>query len=138
MRRFLAFAIAASALLAPVLADDSAKTAPDAKAKLVGTWESTPRQDGTRQLKYITPTHFVWVIYDVEKKTPLGSAGGTWTLKGDTYKETVDFAADGWEHLRGKTVELTSKVDGDKWTVQGTLDTGFKIDETWERQKSRD
>lgn len=136
MRYSLALALAALCLV-PVGSggDDSSKAPPDASRKLIGTWEARRPLDGSRQLKYITPTHFVWVIYDVERKTPVGTAGGTWTLDGDAYKETIEFASDGWEHLRGKTIALTSKVDGDRWSVSGTLDTGFKIDETWDRKK---
>lgn len=116
--------------------DDSSKTSPEARRKLVGTWENPKSaQGGFRQLKYVTPTHFVWVIYDAEKRTPVGTAGGTWSLQGETYKEKMDFASDGWEHLRGKETEYNIKLDGDKWSIKGTLDTGFKIDETWERRK---
>ena len=137
MRSRLALPLA-SLLLVPLAAHgDGTQPAPaEAKRKLVGAWESRRKPDGYRQLKYIAPTHFIWVIYDVEKKDPVGTAGGTWTLRGDTYVEAFDFASEGWVHLRGKTIGLTSKVDGDRWTVQGTLDTGFKIDETWDRQKA--
>lgn len=138
MRNLLALALALLPFT-PLNAhgDDSAQGPQDAKRKLLGTWESRREKDGYRQLKFITPTHFLWVIYDVEKKDPVGTAGGTWTLRGDTYEETFDYASEGWAHLRGKTIGLTSKVEGDKWTVEGTLDTGFKIEETWDRQKPK-
>lgn len=120
-----------------VYGDVSPQTIPDTKQRLIGTWESQREADGFRQLKYITATHFIWVIYDVERRNPVGTAGGTWVLRDDTYEEQIEYASEGWAHLRGKTIGLKPSVKGDTWTVTGTLDTGFKIDETWKRQKAK-
>ena len=51
------------------------------------------------------------------------------------YIERCEFASAGAEHLRGKENSFTSKIDGDNWSSSGILDTGFKVEETWERQK---
>ena len=90
---------------------------------------------GVVHLKHITPTHWTWVIYQKERKTPVAVAGGTWTLEGDTYKERCDFAGTGFEHLRGTETPYASKVDGDRWSIKGTVSNGAKVDETWTRQK---
>lgn len=107
---------------------------PDAeklRSDLVGTWEVvTPDlPEGLRDLKHITPTHFTWVIYSKGEMSPVGSAGGTWSLEGNQYKERCEFASQGWEHLRGKEATFTIKIEGEKLLQGGVLDTGFKVNE---------
>ncbi len=107
------------------------------KEKLVGTWESPNVPKNLRHYKHLTPTHFTWVIYDRAKMVPLAAAGGTWTIKGGDYREQCEFATEGHEHLRGREIPLIVRVEGDKWFLKSTPDTGFQVDELWVRQKSK-
>jgi hypothetical protein len=43
------------------------------------------------------------VTYDRDTKVVFSACGGTWTLKGDKYEETNEFATDSMAHTRGKS-----------------------------------
>jgi hypothetical protein len=115
--------------------DDGKPDAERLRKELVGTWEVvTPEiRKGFRDLKHITPTHFTWIIYSEEEMAPYATAGGTWSLEGNQYRERCEFSTKAHAHLRGKEATLTVKIDGDKLFLEGVLDTGFKINEVWKR-----
>lgn len=70
----------------------------------LGTWQlasykyGTNRQDfadfpsGQRRIKLITQTHFAWVQFDTATKLSQSIAGGSYSLSGDMYTESIDFA----------------------------------------------
>src|SRR4051794_35975302 len=71
--------------------------------KHLGTWklistkygndkEFTKYPESSSRLKLITSTHFTWLEVNAETKKVLASAGGHYTLSGNTYTETIDFA----------------------------------------------
>src|SRR5262252_7622812 len=73
----------------------------------VGTWKlvSTKYADAkdftkytgpSSRLKIINPTHFTWVEVDQAKRVS-AMAGGRYTLSGNNYTETIDFAGAGME-----------------------------------------
>jgi hypothetical protein len=112
----------------------------------LGTWQlvSTKYGDATnftdypperRRIKMITATHFTWVDYAVDTKKVGSMAGGTYTLKGNAYTETIDFAGEGMEPYAGQKQEMTISVDGDKLFQSGHLSSGLKIEEHWRRIK---
>ena len=116
--------------------------------KLEGTWtvlsikygidkefSSFPKDKG--HIKLLTPTHFMWVVYDVATKKVESSAGGTYSLDGNTYREQIDFASGEVEALVGKPQIFTTKLDGDTWSLAGTLSNGLKIEEVWKRIPSK-
>jgi hypothetical protein len=111
----------------------------------VGTWKliSTKYGDAkdftmysgpSLRLKIINPTHFTWLEVD-ESKHVRSTAGGRYTLSGNTYTETIDFAGEGMDAYLGKPQKFTIKVDGDKLLQSGALSDGLKIEENWERVK---
>lgn len=114
---------------------------------LVGTWKcvsakydgkDAARPDGYTQLKHVTPTHFIWVLYDSEGKVVAGM-GGTCTIKGEEYVETPDYyMGEGFEALKGKAQEFKWKVDGKKWIHNGKLSSGTTVEEVWERVGGKD
>jgi hypothetical protein len=126
------------------------KPVSDSKAErkispLVGTWELvsekwdtatefTPPPAERKSLKFITPTHFIWVWVDPKKKIT-NSMGGTYTHEGDSYIENPEFAAEGMEAYVGKAQKFTAKIEGDKWTHSGVLSEGQKLVEIWQRVK---
>jgi hypothetical protein len=120
---------------------------PDKQATpLVGTWELvlekwndakefTGPSAERKSLKFITPTHFIWVHVDPTTKKISNSMGGTYKLKGDSYVETVEFAFEGMEAYVGKEQKFTAKLEGDKWTHSGVLSGGQKLEEIWRKVK---
>ncbi|HEY6225986.1 MAG TPA: hypothetical protein VI282_02580, partial [Verrucomicrobiae bacterium] len=78
---------------------------------------------------------FVWLEVQNDSKTVLASAGGKYTLVGDAYTETIDFAGAGMEPYLGKPQKFTIHVDGDKLTQAGDLSDGLHIEEIWQRVK---
>lgn len=109
-----------------------------ARRALLGTWESTlpaGTPKSMRCVKHITPTHWTWVAYDRDTKVALSACGGTWTLKGDKYEETNEFATEDMKHARGKAFAFNYKIDGDKWFLKGGPDLEIHVDDVWVRLK---
>ena len=73
------------------------------------------------------------MAYDRDTKVAFSACGGTWTLKGDKYEETNEFATEDMKHARGKVFAFGSKIDGDKWFVKGGPDLEIDVDEVWVR-----
>jgi hypothetical protein len=114
--------------------------------KHLGTWklvstkygkakEFEKYREGSTRLKLITSTHFTWLEVNGANKQVVGSAGGRYTLSGNTYTETIEFAGQGMESYLGKAQKFTIKVDGDKLFQSGDLSDGLHIEENWERVK---
>lgn len=105
--------------------------------RLQGTWEQIydgPRQ--LKQIKIINEDHFVWVTYDVLSKVAVATAGGTYTLDGDTYKEQIEFGRFGTPALQklvGTEQTFKVEIDGDQLIQTGTLSDGTKLRETMTR-----
>lgn len=135
MKRIICGCAVVLVLLAAARGGEEKPDTEKVKGAIVGTWEmATPElPEGFRDLKHITPTHFIWVIYRKNEMDPVASAGGTWSVVGDQYTERCDFATPGHEHLRGKEMTFTVKIEGDKLVQKGVLDTGAKVDEIWKR-----
>jgi len=133
------------ACLVALAADKPA--APEKKASpLVGTWELVSERWGDakeftappadrKSLKFITPTHFIWVWTDPKTKKISNSMCGTYKHDGDSYTETIEFAFEGMEAYLGKEQKFTAKLDGDKWTHSGVLSEGQTLEEIWKRVK---
>jgi hypothetical protein len=109
------------------------------KIKIEGTWELVSRDIGNfservKEIKLISAKHFVWVVYDVKKRKPLFTGGGSYTLAGDSYTEHMDFMdGKGAERLVGKDQVFTVKMDGEMLTLSGALSDGENLAETWRR-----
>jgi len=141
--RRLAVVLVAAAAIA-VRADEPAKG--QAANPLVGTWKAVSakyggqeasRPDGYTHLKHVTPTQFMWAIYDKDGKVEAGLGGG-YTLKGNEYVETPEYGMGGvLDQLKGKPQTFTWKVEGNKWYHTGKLSTGLTIEEVWERVEKK-
>jgi hypothetical protein len=128
-----------------VVAAQNPSSAGVKSSPLVGTWElmSEKWNDATeftsppaerKHLKFITPTHWIWVWVDPDKKIS-NSMGGTYTHEGDSYIETVQFAFPGMEAYVGKDQKFVAKLTGDTWNHSGVLSEGQKLEEIWKRVK---
>jgi hypothetical protein len=123
-------------------ADDNPNAAFDAKRlhrELPATWECVSQQaDQPKELqfiKHVTPTHFTWVIYDRQQNAILAVTGGTWSLKDGHYEETIEFASDDIQQLRGKSFPFTIQLVGDRWEHKSAPGSEIDVDEVWTRMK---
>lgn len=107
------------------------------RGRVEGTWEhALDNAPGVRQIKILNQDHFMWVVYDLGSGKALASAGGTYTLDGNTYAEHVEFGNfGGASEVLGKKITFQIKLDGDTWQLSGALADGTKIDEEWKRVK---
>jgi hypothetical protein len=112
----------------------------------LGTWQLTSAKYGDakdftdfpkelRRVRLINATHFTWVQYDSQSKKVASLAGGPYTLQGDAYTETIEFAGEGMESYLGKKQIFKIKVDGDKFLQSGQLSDGTRLEEVWQRVK---
>ena len=108
---------------------------------LIGTWVlvgtpdkvGEPPESGGR-FKFYTGKH--WCITEADPKTGkvVFHHGGTYTLEGDTYTETVEYANESTAGLVNKMFKFKVKVEGDTHTQIGIGDDNpFK--EAWKRVK---
>jgi hypothetical protein len=110
-----------------------------------GTWELVSykygpsqsafidRTESLQRLKVINKTHFIWVDFDKSGKV-MQSAGGTYTLNGDTYTEFLGFGY-GMDQYLKTNPQFTIKIDGDMLFQTGLLTPDYKIEEIWKRVK---
>ena len=136
-----------------------AKPAIQSELDISGTWElAAYKEQGdsvyseypefTRVIRHITPTHYLWVYYNKEGDEVLMQGGGTYSLVGNTFTETVDHAYSTADLIElGVTFPFNCKLEGNKWYHAGNIkvalkdpETGqrtetvtFKIDEIWKR-----
>jgi hypothetical protein len=113
--------------------------------EILGTWKLVSAKYGDREvkvldlgttLKHITNTQFMWVSYDPETKLISRTSGGTWTTKGGQYVETAEYGlGNDFETIRGKEHTFTLRIEGDTWFHTGSLASGLKIEEKWDRVK---
>ena len=116
------------------------------RAKLIGTWKLVSAKYGGQaqdppnsdvMLKHVTPAGFTWLSYKKDSGEVYRSAGGTYTLKGDSYTEKVVYGlGDDFQQIKNAEHPFTCKIDGDKWQHNGKLAGGLTIEEVWERVKA--
>ena len=127
-------------------ADDNDKEK-QLRASLVGTWKMVSGKYGGQEsdlprdsvtLKHVTPVGFVFLSYEKDTGKMTRSGGGTYTLKGETYTETVEYGlGDDFEVIKNASHAFTCRIDGDKWHHDGKLANGLTIEEVWERVKPK-
>lgn len=109
--------------------------------ELVGTWVlvGTPNKVGDPpeaggRLKFFTGRH--WAITEADPKTGkvVFHHGGTYTLDGDTYTETIEYAGESTAQYIKKTFKFKVKVDADTYT-QTAVGGDNPFSEVWKRAK---
>jgi hypothetical protein len=135
-----AIAVAASLAAIAQLNADEQTVKPEAEpsklaADLIGTWELVGRPDGeeldVNSLKFFTGKHWTVVSYDDNGRVQY-SHGGTYTVDGDQYMETIKYATEQTAALIGHTHKFKIKVEGDKYTQLGVENP---YNEVWRRAK---
>jgi hypothetical protein len=140
----LALVLPTAALL-PLRADDrpsKGAAEPTKLAKdLIGTWVlvGTPDKVGEApksggRFKFFTGRHWCITQADPETGKVVFHHGGTYTLDGDTYTETIEYANDSTADLIKKTFKFKIKVEGDTYTQVAVGDDN-PYSEVWKRAK---
>lgn len=117
---------------------DSSAAAPSQLAENpIGTWilvgepgkvSEAPATGG--RLKFFTGRHWCITQADPTNGLTIYHHGGTYTLNGDQYAETVEYANESTRSLIKKTFNFTIKVEGDTLT-QIAIDNPWT--EVWKR-----
>ena len=137
----MALAVIACAFARQVVAQDGHATNP-----LLGTWELVKSRDASasdyadvpkqhRQLALYTPTYFTVVGYDTASKKSDRALGGRYTVSGEDYAEIIEFPAIRGKAVTGNTNLFKVRLEGDRLTKIGTLSTGQKLNEVWQKVK---
>jgi hypothetical protein len=111
------------------------------KRDLLGTWDGVMPPEvpkSIRHTKLVTPGRFTRVTFDGGKQQILSVSGGTWAFDGGDYTESIEFASDPHQHLRGKTLRYDVTVKPEKWDIKGVPGTEIDVDEIWNRLKPND
>lgn len=87
-----------------------------------------------QHFKLITDKMFLWSTNNTSTNKTYESAGGTYTLEGDKYTESIDFGY-GMDRYLGTKATYTVKVDGDFMFIAGKLADGYVVEEVWIRKK---
>ena len=105
----------------------------------MGTWVWVGRRGKVGEipaaggrLKFRTGKHWTTTHTDSETGRVVMHDGGTYTLDGDNYTETIEYANDSTARDIGKTFMFTVKVEGDTMTQIGV---GNPYTEVWKRVK---
>lgn len=139
MKRVLAVLGAFAVLVVTAIAWAQSSSTSSAKS-VTGTWELVSHDyagqaapANQREIKILSPKHFMWIIYDKDTMKGAGSGTGTWTLNGSTYTEHIDFIdVGGGSGMNGTDVSFTVSTDGNTLTQSGELG-GTKMKEVWKR-----
>jgi hypothetical protein len=135
-----AIAVAASVpLIVQIKAQEQAVKAEAEPSKLaadlIGTWQLVGRpgeqETPVNSLKFFTGKHWTVTLFDEAGKVEY-SHGGTYTIDGDQYKETIKYATEQTASLIGQTLDFKITVEGDKYTQVGV---GNPYSEVWRRAK---
>lgn len=149
-RRLAALAVCVAGLCFGVVTlrgeapEKSAKSA-DLRTTLVGTWKMTSMKVNGRQsnlpessvtYKHVTPGGFTWLSYNKEDGKIFRAAGGSYTLNGDDYTETIEYGTgDDFEGIKNASHSFKCRIEGDTWFNVGSLAGGTTLDEQWTRVK---
>jgi hypothetical protein len=106
---------------------------------MIGAWVHVGRPGQVREvpiagqrLKFRTGSHWTLTRADPDTGLVVEHFGGTYTLKGNEYVETQDYADTNWIQDNGKSFKFTVTVEGDTMTQVGV---GNPYTEVWKRAK---
>jgi len=116
-----------------------AASAPQLAKDMMGTWVlvgkpgkvGEPPAAGGR-LKFRTGRHWTMTQANPDTGLTVMHDGGTYTLDGDKYVETIEYANQSTANDIGKSFMFTVKVEGDTMTQTGI---GNPYTEVWKRLK---
>ncbi|MDQ3536894.1 MAG: membrane or secreted protein [Bacteroidota bacterium] len=105
------------------------------KNNLKGAWKmvssGTPDNAEMTVIKVVTDTYFTNASYDKSGKEFIGTSGGTYSLEGGNYSETLEYFT--WDSTKvGTSNTFNFKISNDKLEFSGDRD-GQPFKETWEK-----
>lgn len=115
----------------PLIAQDEADENPLTHEAIQGAWE-LKSEDGSKRIKFIAGGQWTITQYDPSTGTVVFHHGGTYTLDGATYTETVIFANESTIEMKGDSNQFEITVDGDVLRQRGI---GNPWNEDWTRIK---
>ena len=108
---------------------------------LEGTWKlkessGNPKREGYTQIKLITNNHFVWITANKDGNIVSG-AGGSVSIKGNQYEETILYTLPGMFPWTGKKVTYEYKFENGLLFIKGIMSLDetrkFVNSEIWEK-----
>ena len=116
------------------LKPDAATAASPFAKELTGTWilvkEAGKTPPAGKDLKFCVDGHWCDTYADPTNGLVVVHHGGTYTLEGNTYTETVHYANPGTLNLVGQNFKFDMKLQGDTLTLAGI---GNPWNEVWKR-----
>ncbi len=102
------------------------------KNKLIGSWTLVKYKYGhdaefnnvpefIYYVKNLTDSHFSWCSYNPEDGNVIGTGGGTYTIKEDTYVENTEFWYPSGTSIPGTRTSFKYKLKGNMWTISGYI-----------------
>jgi hypothetical protein len=139
-----ALCLAVLCLCVDVLRGGDAPAKPsDLRTAIVGTWKmASMKVNGEKNdlpatsvtYKHVTPAGFTWLSYQKDTGVVFRAGGGTYTLAGDAYTETIEYGVGpDFEGIKNASHPFTCRIEGDTWHHTGRLASGITIDEEWTR-----
>lgn len=89
------------------------------------------KDKATLSRKVLSDNHFTFITWDKTGKFVVAGSG-TYTLKGESYKETVDATSEA--RLMGKTYDFNCTFKDGAWIHKG-MEDGVLIEEHWRKVK---
>jgi hypothetical protein len=141
---FAALGISATLLGVALLRADDKKTNASPKGSqlahdAIGVWIQAGTPDKIEDspspknpLKFVIGNRWSFTQPDPETGQVTFHHGGTYTIDGDTYEETIKFANENTANMIGQTFKYKLKVEGDTWTQTGI---GNPYTQVWKRVK---
>jgi len=119
----------------------------DGSGLLNGNWQITGRKNGEeivpmnpgprKTVKLLTGARFQWIAINTLTKEFFGTGGGNYRFESGKYTELIEFFSRDSSRV-GATLTFDGKVEGTKWTHQGSSSRGEPIHEIWERKNPVD
>lgn len=116
--------------------ENTEKKSTDLQRKLIGAWvlvgspgDVHEPEPGAR-MKFWGEKHWVITQADPETGKVIFHHGGTYTLDGDKYTETITFANENTQQMIGEKLRFTVSVEDDTYTQIGD---GNPFSEVWKR-----
>lgn len=152
MKKQALFALTALLFLTAVFTFSSFRASDSESGKkskapdITGTWKLesyrygsgssafTSLPENRPRIKLITNNSFQWASYDPDTRKIMEAAGGTYTLEGDKYTETLNYGYN-MDSYTGTQSIFSIKIENDMMFISGKLSTGYQIEEVWQKVK---
>ncbi|MEM6841877.1 MAG: DUF5004 domain-containing protein [Bacteroidota bacterium] len=132
-RFFLLFICASLVTLTSCSEDDSVAEPVELRQAMLGTWVlAESSADDITRLKYWGLDRWAITNFNTTTGEVIFHHGGTYTLSGNEYTETITFAAEGTQDLIGTTYSFEIEIHGNTFTQRGTDNT---FNEQWIRSQ---